>query len=339
MKKTSMKAIQATALAAGLALFVYLIRRVGVATILHSMALVGFNFIFILLTSSFKHTARAIAWKQCIPDEASDVRLGELFLVRLAGESVRYLTFTGPLLGEPSKAALIRHRLSLLHGFSSVIVEAMTYALVSIIITVSGLFLLLALFAVPGSVQTFGLIVGGAIAGFTFFWYLAIRRRWRVLSHVVDVLRRRLRISRLATSGDKVRQFEEQVYGFFTDRPGRLALVLLLELLSHLSGVVEIYLVLMFLGYESHPITAVIIESITKLINAAFFFVPGQVGVYEGGQALVLNLLGLGTAAGVTLALIEKIRNLFWAAVGLLILAYYILKGRWARPQEQRATE
>jgi hypothetical protein len=63
-----------------------------------------------------------------------------------------------------------------------------------------------------------------------------------------------------------------------------------------------------------------IIESLTKVINAAFSFVPGTVGVYEGGNGIILRSLGYTVAIGVALALVRRGATLFWAAVGFVLL-------------------
>jgi len=48
--------------------------------------------------------------------------------------------------------------------------------------------------------------------------------------------------------------------------------------------------------------------------------VPLRLGVDEAGTALVTRALGLGTATGVTLALVRKARVLVWVVCGLLLL-------------------
>jgi hypothetical protein len=48
--------------------------------------------------------------------------------------------------------------------------------------------------------------------------------------------------------------------------------------------------------------------------------VPLKLGVDEAGAALVAHALGLGSAAGVTLALVRKARVLTWTLVGLGLL-------------------
>jgi hypothetical protein len=59
---------------------------------------------------------------------------------------------------------------------------------------------------------------------------------------------------------------------------------------------------------------------VNRVVPTVFKVVPLRVGVDEAGTALFTSVLGLGTAAGVTLALVRKARVLVWVIVGLLLL-------------------
>ncbi|MGH9915552.1 MAG: ABC transporter permease, partial [Pyrinomonadaceae bacterium] len=65
-----------------------------------------------------------------------------------------------------------------------------------------------------------------------------------------------------------------------------------------------------------------IIESLTKVINLIFGFVPATIGVYEGGSELILQTLGFAAATGVTLAIIRKAGIVFWTVIGLVVLIW-----------------
>jgi putative ABC transport system permease protein len=67
---------------------------------------------------------------------------------------------------------------------------------------------------------------------------------------------------------------------------------------------------------------AYIIESLTKVINFVFAFVPGTIGVYEGGTEVILQTLGFAVAAGVALALVRKAAIVCWTSIGLLVLTW-----------------
>lgn len=63
----------------------------------------------------------------------------------------------------------------------------------------------------------------------------------------------------------------------------------------------------------------------TKAINLAFFFVPGQVGVFESGNVLAARLFELAADVGLALGLARRLFDLLWAAIGLLVLFGFAL--------------
>ena len=84
----------------------------------------------------------------------------------------------------------------------------------------------------------------------------------------------------------------------------------------------EVFFALRFLGHDAPVTSAFIIESLTKVINAAFSFIPGTIGVYEGGNGLILKTLGYTTTVGVALALVRRGAILFATSIGLTILIW-----------------
>jgi len=62
-------------------------------------------------------------------------------------------------------------------------------------------------------------------------------------------------------------------------------------------------------------------ETTGRFITVAFKFVPYRLGIDEVGSGSVSQLLGLGTSAGVTLALVRRLRILLLNALGIALLA------------------
>ena len=56
-------------------------------------------------------------------------------------------------------------------------------------------------------------------------------------------------------------------------------------------------------------------------MTVAFKFVPFRIGVDEALSGRAAPMLAVNPAAGVALAVVRKVRNLFWSAVGLAIIA------------------
>ena len=93
-----------------------------------------------------------------------------------------------------------------------------------------------------------------------------------------------------------INHIESKVYDFYKHHPGAFFGMIVCNLLAHVSSVAEVYITLRMLGFAPHVAQAYIIESLTKVINFVFAFVPGTIGVYEGGTEVVLRTLGFAAA-------------------------------------------
>ena len=83
----------------------------------------------------------------------------------------------------------------------------------------------------------------------------------------------------------------------------------------------EIYATLSFISPIAPSLRqAFILESVNRIINVAFKFIPLRAGVDEGGTGQVSKVLGFAPQIGVTLAIIRKGRDLFWSAIGLILI-------------------
>src|SRR5205085_4333622 len=112
-------------------------------------------------------------------------------------------------------------------------------------------------------------------------------------------------------------------FDFYNNRRRDFFAILGLILLVHTLSVTEVYVVLRLLDIQGSVATAFVIESLTKVINAVFiWFIPGTVGVYEGGNGVILKVVGYTTAVGVALALVRRGASLLSTFIGLAILIW-----------------
>jgi glycosyltransferase 2 family protein len=348
MKKSLLKWLQIFSLVAGLALFAYLIRQAGLAAIMSYLAMMGWGFAAIVALSAVRNLMRAASWYYAIDPPHRLVGFWSLVNVMLAGEAIKYLTATGPLLGEPAKAAMVRREVPLVEGFSSVLVENLIYNLTVFLVMLAGLPALVWLIDVPRRLQIAAYLFAALLIVVMGLVWMAVRGRWFILARMLERLRRlteRRAGGRAATQPPRsasliarVRQVEANVYAFYEHRRGAFFGIFAINMLSHLVNVLEVCLILALMGLPASPATGFVVEAATKVINGAFFFVPTRAGVYESGNALTLNALGLGAGAGVALAIIRKLRAFVWVAYGLGAIAGSAFKDRRA-PQASPAKE
>ena len=67
--------------------------------------------------------------------------------------------------------------------------------------------------------------------------------------------------------------------------------------------------------------TALLLESVNRLVIIIFKLIPFSIGVDEAGAQFVGQTVALAAGVGVTLAIIRKGRALFWTAIGWALIA------------------
>ena len=328
--RRSMVWLQAVAFLLGAVLLVYVIRRVGVQIIFAALARVGFGFFFVLAINGLRHVLRTMAMSISVPPEYRRFTFFQAFAARLGGESMSFLTFAGPLLGEATKVAMLRKRVPLVHGVPALVVDNLLYNLSVVLVVFGGACLMLFAYPVPPVAREMLILIASVAFLGLIAAAMATRRRVTLLTKIIDGLARRgFRPRFLRTRRHHIYRIELTVYGFYKRRTAAFFSMIGLDLTSHVTSVLEVYVTLKMLGLTANVSAAYIIESLTKVINFAFAFVPGTIGVYETGNGIILRTLGYGTAIGVALAIVRKAAMVFWAVIGVVIITWRTLPNMW----------
>lgn len=306
----------------GLLLFAYFVRKAGIDKILDGISSLGFGFILILAISSVRHIVRSLAWTLCV-EKPYRLRFRDAFAARLMGDAVgNIIPFVSMAVSEPSKAVFVKDRIPVMVGLSALAIENILYGLSVALFIFCGTTTLLLSFSLPKALRyaSFGALI--AIVIIVPLGFLLIRSQARFLTGAIRYLSNRgIATNLMAKVSPRAQTLEERVYGFYKRNQGGLVPIFGLELIFHLAGVVEIYTTLSFIS----PVAptwrqAFILESVNRIINVAFKFMPLRVGVDEGGTEQVSKVLGFVKATGVTLAIVRKGRDIFWSMIGVALM-------------------
>jgi putative ABC transport system permease protein len=313
--------LQGIAFLLGLALLVYVIRQVGLQPLFDALGRIGFGFFILLAINGSRHVLRTLAMRTAVSPDHRNFNLLQAFSARHGGEAVSFLTFTGPILGEATKVALLKKRVPLVSGVSALLIDNILYYLSVIFFILGGALVMLASYSLPLVVSYVLIAIAACALLGILAAALAHKRRVMLLTWLIDRLARNGIHPKLLTSRrEHIYRLESNVYDFYDHHPGSFFAILGYNILSHASSVVEVYVTLRMLGFSPRMQAAYVIESLTKVINFVFGFVPATIGVYEGGTEIILRTLGFAAATGVTLALVRKAGTVFWTAIGLWIL-------------------
>lgn len=312
--------------AAGLALFAWLVWRIGPAEIWAGFRQVGWGFGWILLLGGLRFAARAFAWAVCL-EPPHRLRWADAFVAVVCGDALGNLTPLGPIVGEPAKIACVRRRVPIGPAVTALAIENVLYTLSVAAMLAAGTIALLFSVRLPSQLRDFSeitlvLILGVFAAAGWILW-----TRPAVISRALPGPLRRW--PAVTSRLDKLHALEQQIYTFASRRRGVVLPIVAAELVFHALGVVEAYITLwMILGAPPPLLTSFILESTNRLITVVFKFIPLQVGVGEFASGFFTTLLGLGATSGVTLSLVRKARMGVWSLVGMALLVYQGLSAR-----------
>lgn len=324
--------LQAVAFLLGLGLLIYVINLVGVQPLFDALLKIGFGFFILLGISGMRHVFRTLAMGAAVPKEHRRFSFFQAFTARLGGEAISFLTFTGPLLGEATKVALLRKQVPLTYGVPALVVDNLLYNLSVVFFILSGATVMLFTYNLPPLVEYSLIGIAATAALGIAAAALAAKRRIMLLTWILDRMAQlRLSPKVILKRRQHIHHLESKVYDFYKHHPGVFLWMVVCNLLAHVSSVLEVYVTLRMLGYVPQVAQAYVIESLTKVINFVFAFVPGTIGVYEGSTEVVLQQLGFVQATGVALALVRKAGTIFWTSVGLIILTWRAAPNAWRR--------
>jgi hypothetical protein len=305
----------------GMALFVYLVYAIGFWQIVHGIELFGWvGFAIILGMYFLRIGVRAIAWTLSVhpPYELS---LRDTVPAVIIGEAMSSTIPLGIVASGTSKALVVRDKVTLTVGLSSVATENLFYSFTTALFLIAGGILMTLQFDLqPEIVAAIEFIVGALIV-LVALGIVMVIREWHMASWCCEWMYQHGIFKRLLERGRfDVRRFEDLIYGFYHEYPGRFIPICLLEALFHLLGVAEVWYILTRISEHPGFTAAFLLESISRLIAAVFKLVPFVIGVDEAGARFVGESLALAAGVGVTLAVIRKGRILFWSIIGIILL-------------------
>ncbi len=303
----------------GLALFAGLLYWVRASSVMGYIARVGPWIAAVILGYGLVQLSFVLAWRVLLGADVKAVGLWELFRIYLAGDAVNYTVASGNLAGEPLKAHLLRDRLPMVEGLSSVTINKLSEAVSMIAFQGFGVALAFACHLMTpwmawGTLAVFACMSTGIAL---FFW----RQKKGLFGWIFFGLSR-IGIARafFERLGSKAQRLDAQISGFYEAGGPRFFLSLFFNFLGWCGGAVEAYFLLKLLGVHASVPMAFAIEAVSILANNLFFFLPARLGGSEGGKVLVFLSMGMSSAMGFAFGLLRRAREVFYVALGFVFL-------------------
>ena len=316
--------LRAVAAILGGGLLIHLIVRSGSDNLLANARSIGWGILLVLALAGVGHIVKTWAWRLTSHAEFRNVPFSRTFGLRLVSEAIGQFGFIGQMIGDATRASLLSSEMPSACIISSVTLDRGLFMVSGLVVTIAGVAALMFLPAVHRGLRLYASVFGIVLVGLLAISVWAIRRGWPLLSGTARMAGRIpwLR-SWVQDKESLILSAEEQLLTFHRRAPRAFWGSTILNLLAHGLAIGEVYVILLLMGSKVTLTGALLLEALTKLINAAGTVNPGNVGTYEGGNMAMVKLVGLSANEGLTLGLCRRFRSIVWATIGGICLLYY----------------
>ncbi len=306
-------------LVVGSAILFGLIYKVGPSTIYYHLSTLKWKILLLLLPYFLVFALDTMGWKYAFTK--IKISFKDLFLIRLAGESVNWIVPSGNLAGEPMKAYFLKkHNVSMVDGMTSVVISKTILIISQIVFVMIGVVFLLFKLNVSGSHLASSIAI--ILLGIPIIIFIIFIQRQGIFAFLLKLLRMfRIRIRYIEEREERLMELDKNIYQFYSHNKKKAFYSFVYCFLGWMAGLIEVFLILYLLGIPVNTVSAYIIESLSTAARGVTSFIPGSVGGQEGGIIAIFVSLKLSASIALTFGILRRFRELIWTGAGLFILS------------------
>lgn len=330
--------IFAGGLLAGVGLFVYLVMKTGPAQVWASLLSFGvWPFVAFFVMSLINFMLYSWRWQiltNVLLGGKHRVPFWNVYLHRMSGYAVSYLTPIAQVGGEPARIALLTtDNVPTKTAVSSVTLDIAFELAAYVLFILAGV--VFALFEGTMSGTQVWYVGGALMLAFGIFvgFLVALASGKKVFVRTFRALRLH-NIRRLQRAEHWLEEMEETMSGVFHGRRTLVVFICLLSLAMIGFRVVEMFFIALFFGVSLNFSQVFLISTLPGI--ALLLPVPAGLGVFEGTFAMVFSSVGVAMDP-VAFALVIRLRDLGFVAIGTL---HMVRKGgHYFAQRMQKATK
>lgn len=246
-----------------------------------------------------------------------------LYRATVSGFALNYATPGGLMGGEPYRIMVLSPKIGAERASASVILYAMTHIFSHFWFWLFSCFL----YVITQTVSLFMAVLLLAVTAFCLLaiWFFLKGYKKGIAMRCMNVLRRFPMIRKWAEPfierhRMQLDTIDHQIAALHNQNRRSFVSAVSLEFLCRVTSALEIYFVLLVLSPTASYIDSILILAFTSLFANMLFFMPLQLGGREGGFLMSAKGLALTANTGIFVALIVRIRELIWTAIGLLMI-------------------
>ena len=286
----------------------------------------GYWFFAVIVLWAFLYVFNTATWYIIIrsgTEEKPPIKFWWLYKITVSGFALNYATPGGLMGGEPYRVMSLSPHIGAERASSSVILYAMTHIFSHFLFWL----LSVALYLITEPLNAFIGILLTLVTAFCLLgvWFFLKGYRKGIAVSVMNLLKRLPGISRWAKGfvekhQEQLTTVDKQIAALHRQNMRTFVSAVLLELSCRIVSSLEIMFVLLVLMPDVDFVQCVLILAFTSLFANMLFFMPLQLGGREGGFLMSTAGLAMSASAGIFVALIVRLRELIWTAIGLLLI-------------------
>ena len=307
----------------GLTVLAVMVSQLDFVEVWQGMRNAGYWFIAVVVLWAFLYIFNAAAWYIIInSDGDKGISFAHIYKLTVSGFALNYATPGGMMGGEPYRIMSISPYVGAEKASSSVILYAMTHMFSHFWFWA----LSIVLFLVSQTVTTeLGILLfASGVFCFLGLWFFMTGYRKGLANRILGIARHIPLLKRWAqpfvdAHKQQLDTIDSQISALHSQNPKTFVLAVLLELVCRIVSSLEIFFILLVLMPDVSFVQCILVLAFTSLFANLLFFIPLQLGGREGGFLMSITAFGISTTAAVFVALLVRLRELIWTAIGLLL--------------------
>ena len=316
----------------GLVVLAVMVTQLDFAQVWNGLCHAGYWFLAVLVLWAFLYVFNTTAWYIIInsgacPDgdgkESARVPFWWLYKVSVSGFALNYATPGGLMGGEPYRMMELSPRIGTERASSSVILYVMTHIFSHFMFWFLSIFLYIAI--EPLNVGMGVLLISAGAFCVLGLWFFMSGYRKGLAVRMMNMLRHLPFVKRWAQPfidghREQLDTIDRQIAALHKQSPKTFISAVALEVACRVASALEVYFILLVVSPGISYFQCILIIAFTTLFANLLFFMPLQLGGREGGFLMSTTNLGVSASGGIFVALIVRIRELIWTAIGLLLM-------------------
>ena len=317
----------------GLVVLIVMVTQLDFRQVWEGVNHAGYWFLAVILLWGILYIANTYSWYLIIDSIGNEQHVCRrhhigfwwLYKITVSGFALNYATPGGLMGGEPYRIMSLSPKIGTQRASSSVILYVMTH-----IYSHFWLWLLASLlYVITQPMTPFMAVVLTLVVGFCILavWFFTRGYKKGIAMTGMNILRHFPMVRRWAQpfferNQEKLATVDRQIAALHNQNPRTFVAAVLLELSVRVASALEIFFILLVILPHVNFIDCILVYAFTTLFANIFFFMPLQLGGREGGFLMSTGGLGMTARSGIFVALIVRVRELIWTAIGLLLIKF-----------------